>query len=164
MNGHGIDTCKCGAEVSRCRCMNHDHKRVSYETCAKCRPGTKPVPIHGAPAQGADRFSDAVKNITKTALKGRRVSPEAWVAACEVTEALLHTIASDYIRVNEVDSVVRSVMAKNSLVAVPRSELTKLMDGLEAWGAGKSYPTDSATLKAVKQAYIELKFRIPAVQ
>lgn len=39
---HGIDVCRCGAVIMRCRCMGPHEKRVVCETCDACRG--KPVP------------------------------------------------------------------------------------------------------------------------
>lgn len=36
--GHGINTCRCGAALSRCRCMGPHTPRIVQETCDRCRP------------------------------------------------------------------------------------------------------------------------------
>lgn len=41
--GHGVQTCACGAVVARCRCMDHDERRVVQQTCEACQPKANPT-------------------------------------------------------------------------------------------------------------------------
>lgn len=42
--GHGINTCRCGAALSRCRCMGPHTPRIVQETCDRCRPPHEKTP------------------------------------------------------------------------------------------------------------------------
>lgn len=169
MNDHGIDLCRCGAVVTRCRCMDHEHRRVTYDTCGACRPGTRPVPIHGQKREPKvedsrveeprKTYSRAVEEFARLALQGRRVSQEAWDAARDVADEAVKVVHDSYVSKRDIDAVVQQIIRDKALGVVHRPALDELMAALDAWGADKSYPTDSATLRRVKDAYRNLKHR-----
>lgn len=99
---------------------------------------------------------DRVLEFARQALGGRRVSKEAWIAACQVAEAAIR-VAQRVVPVEEIELSFTRALTLANLKLVHRDKYVEILAALDAFGM-KSYQTDSRALMRVKRAYEMLKW------
>jgi hypothetical protein len=98
---------------------------------------------------------DIVLEFTRRALGGRRVSKEAWIAACRVAETAIRE-AQRVVPVEMVEASFTRILSAANLKLVDRQKHGELVTALTDFGM-RQFPTDSNALARVKRAYADVR-------
>ena len=99
---------------------------------------------------------DVVLEFARLALGGRRVSKEAWIAACQVAEAAIRQ-AQRVVPVEMVEASFVRVLSAANMKVVDSRKHGELLAALDAFGM-RPFATDSKALVRVKKAYDDVKW------